>query len=164
MKTPSRIREAIASRTPLLVLTLILSGSVPAAARPAPHSVAHHAAPPASAPRGVTGQYEAGAYATLDVLELPGGRLKFDVLILYDLSASDGPRTREVTGVAPLRRGRAVYRSGGGSLVMDFKGHKVIVVQQGRMEGDLEDLDGIRAGGTYVKRNSRAPVFGTDHS
>ncbi len=160
----SRIWGAIASCAPLIVLALILSGPVPAAARPVPPVSLHRAASPASVPRGVTGQYEAGAYATLDVLKLPGSRIKFDILILFDLSATDGPRTREVTGVAPLRHGRAVYRSGGGSLVMDFKGHKVIVLQQGKMEGDLEDLDGIRAGGTYVKRNSRVPVFDPDRS
>lgn len=106
----------------------------------------------------MTGRYKAKGYATLNVLELPGSRIKFDLVILFELSSPGGPHISEVSGVIPLHNGEAVYRCGGGSLVMNFQSHKVIVSQQGKMQGGLADLEGIRAGGVYVK-TKLAPTF-----
>lgn len=110
--------------------------------------------PKSCLPQSVTGSYHAKGYADLDVQEMPRGRIKFELSILTNLSAPGGPNSPELTGVVPLQHGKAVYRSGGGVLTMQFYKRKVVVSQR----GDLQDIEGVHVGGTYVK-HSRTPSF-----
>lgn len=104
--------------------------------------------------QSVTGSYHARGHADLDVQEMPQSRIKFELSILTNLSAPGGPNSPEVTGVVPLQHGKAVYRSGGGVLTMQFYKRKVVVSQR----GSLPDIEGVHVGGTYVK-HSRTPSF-----
>jgi len=120
--------------------------------------------------RTVTGSYYGPSKAGLDVLELPGGRIKFYLVALGRLSDPGGPTTGEAYGVVPLRGGVAIYqyhgdpdRSDGskdvaGKLVMRFQGGRVFVSEQ----DDLGFGQGVRAGGIYVRHSRKRPVFDRD--
>lgn len=141
----------------VVVTTPRPSRATPTAARQHTHKAAssRHPSRNASSSQTVTGSYDGPNNARLDVQELSGGRVKFDVIAFMGLSLPGGPRTGEASGVVALRRGMAVYRAGEGALVMRFLGRKVVVQQQGEMPNFGGD---VSASGTYV-RHSRKPRF-----
>ena len=127
-------------------------------------------AQPASSPRRgaaksssfipATGSYERdykGKYSgNLEVQELPGGRIKFQLLAYGRLSDPGGPTMSEIDGVATLRRGTAAYQDGDGRIAMRFEGRRVVVSEY----GDLGLAMGVVVEGTYT-RKSKKPDFET---
>lgn len=116
----------------------------------------------------VTGRYDGPNKASLDVLQLPGRRIQFDLVALADSSSPGGPRTGESSGVVALHNGVAVYKpdssqsdgaSTTGSLILQFRGGKVVVSQQGQMPGYGM---GVTASGTYIRHSRKPPKFNKD--
>ncbi|HEY0003797.1 MAG TPA: hypothetical protein VGB17_03215 [Pyrinomonadaceae bacterium] len=111
-----------------------------------------------STPAPVTGHYSyrrLNISNSLDVLLLPGGKIKFQLIAL--LLVGQGARNGEVRGIVTLENGRAVYDEGGCRVRLKFTRNKVYV------SAANEDACGfgayVTANGTYLKRNSRRPRF-----
>lgn len=117
-----------------------------------------HDAPPAHT---ITGSYERhfrGRFSgSLDIQELPGGRVRFLVVALGQVLSPNGPTMSDVSGVVPLRRGAAFFQQGDGRLALRFQGRRVVVSEYGEMGFAL----GVTAAGTYTRR-SRVPAFKAD--
>jgi hypothetical protein len=92
---------------------------------------------------------------SLQVLQLPDGKIKFDLLAL--LMTGDSPRNGEVRGIVTIKDGVAVYDVDGCKVNFKFEGNKVSV--------KVNDVDAcafgvyVTADGTYTKRDSKAPKF-----
>jgi len=122
------------------------------------------AAPPPGPVRGagrahaVTGSYERrfrGRYSgNLEVLELLGGRIKFQLVAYGQVLNPGGPTIGDVNAVVALRQGKAIYQSSEGRLALRFQGGRVIISEYGEMHLAL----GVTAAGTYVW-HSRKPEF-----
>jgi hypothetical protein len=75
---------------------------------------------------GVTGTYDRreGQQATLEVIEMPGGKLRFHVDAIWNppgVSPDTGAaHVGTLGGTATLRSGKAVYREGGYTMTMTF--------------------------------------------
>lgn len=117
----------------------------------------------------VTGDYAGPRRGGLSVLQLPGGRIQFDLQAYGPSTPLSGPNTGEASGVVALHQGVAVYQDrpdaenagrGGGRLVMRFRGDRVVVRQEGGLEFGL----GVTADGTYVRHSRRPPKFSKDGS
>ena len=148
-------------RTPLTALffagLLWVPGRQPKAQ---PASGPHRSAAKAASFVPATGSYERVYYGkfsgSLKVQELPGGRIKFQLLALGRLSDPGGATMGEIDGVAPLRRDKAAYQYGDGRIAMRFEGRKVIITQYGEVILGM----GVVVEGTYT-RKSKKPDFET---
>jgi hypothetical protein len=87
--------------------------------------------------------------ATLEVLTLPDGQLKFDV------TAADGANVGEAQGVATLRDNRLVYRQGDGEIELQFNGATVTISGKDSYFCGL----GATLQGCYRKVNDQPPKF-----
>jgi len=124
----------------------------------------HHRAGAVAPARSLTGSYDGPHQCTLDVLELPGGRIKFYLLALSQRLDRGAPNTGEASGVLPLHGGVAVYYSGAGTPDADDQDEKVVMrFQKGRViifqHGDAGFGQGVDATGTYIRHSRRVPVF-----
>ena len=142
----------------LLFITLPLLFSV---ARPI--QARSRRAPKASSARGVTGQYRLRNRTTentLDVLLLPGGKVKIYLYASWIGSAATGNvNTGEIKAVIPLRNGTALYESGECKITIRFVGRRRAIVEQVEKNGDCGFGLNVSAQGIYQKRSSRAPKF-----
>lgn len=98
---------------------------------------------------------------TLDVLQLPDGKIKFQLYAYWAGNAEIGNvNTGEAKGVVPLQNNVAVFEDADGKckIRMKFTGNKIIVTQE---EEELACGFGfnVTADGTYLKLNSRKPKF-----
>lgn len=103
----------------------------------------------------LTGAYSRPDASTLDIQMLPKSRIKFHLVALWSSRFNrDAPHTGEVSGIVPLRAHRAVYKTSGGLIIMNFSGGRIFVVQK----GDIPDFGmNVRADGVYRKSASGKP-------
>lgn len=132
--------------------------------RNAPRKMFKQHSAPSAVMSSVTGTYEGPHSGSLDVLELPGRRIRFDLVVLQDVPSSQGPDQGEAAGTVALRNGVAMYRvpvdpdnpnRGGGKLTMRFYRGKVRISE----EGDLDFGLGVIASGTYIQHSRKPPKF-----
>lgn len=147
------------TRTLLAALLLVgLAGVTGGQPQAQPVSSPRRGAAKAASLIPATGSYERdykGKYSgNLEVQELPGGRIKFQLLAYGRLSDPGGPTMGEIDGVATLRREIAAYQYGEGRIAMRFEGRKVVVSQYGEITLGM----GVVAEGTYT-RKSKKPDF-----
>lgn len=127
----------------------------------------HRGVQPASSASSVSASFVTGSYerdlhreysGNLEVQEMPGGRIKFQLSLLGNLSDPGGPNMGETDGIVQLQTAHhqttAIYQSSDGRIAMRFYGRKVIITQYGEMDYGL----GVGAGGTYT-RKSKKPDF-----
>lgn len=157
-------RNALAAST---LTVLGLGAALPFFVWAAP-SISSHPNPPLyHSTQTVTGSYDGPNKASLDVLQLPGERIQFDLQAYSHFSPANGPNMGEVSGVVSLHQGVAVYQDhpnadnvgrGGGRLTLRFRGNKAVVTEQ----GNLEFGAGVSAGGTYIRHSRKPPKFNKD--
>ena len=138
-------------------LALALCALIPGLTAGADAAAPAHPRPPSA--RSVTGEYNARKFrgrdtGYLEVQELSGGRIKFELIALGQVLSPGGPTISAAAGVIPLSRRVAVYQRRDGSLTLRFTGHRVLVTEQGDMGFAL----GASPGGAYA-RHSRVPAF-----
>lgn len=175
-----RVACALTVLTPCVLLLSLSAASshvssvnVPHLLQASPHQAAsrqasaRHYGTQGVSPSSVTGTYDGPHTGTLDVLELPGKRIQFYLIVLEDVPPSRGPDQGEASGIVPLRHGVAVYHipvdldnpdRGGGTLTLRFSRGKVRVSQ----EGDMEFGAGVGASGTYIRHSRKPPKFNKD--
>lgn len=126
----------------------------------------HHSAQQTTA-SVVTGSYDGPNNSGLYVLQLPGGRIRFDLQAYGPSSPLSGPNMGESSGFAVLRQGVAVYHNSldpdqpgnsGGRLTMRFQNGRVRVSE----EGELGYGAGVSADGTYIRHSRKPPKFDKD--
>lgn len=107
-------------------------------------------------PQGLTGTWARDVDPddnTIEVKELPGGKLRFAVMAIWKGPnwKESGPHTGEIGGTADLHNGKAVFKDKEADcmLTMSFSGNKLKVEQ----EGSCGFGANVRADGTY-KRTS----------
>lgn len=92
---------------------------------------------------------------SLQVLQLPDGKIKFDLLAL--LMTGDSPRNGEVRGTVAVKNGLAVYDVDGCKVKFRFEKNKVNIA--------VDNVDAcafgayVTADGTYTKRDGKPPKF-----
>ena len=111
--------------------------------------------------RGVTGQYRLTQNEfrnRLDVQQLPGGKIKLNLLALWvSPNSPENIHNGEIQAVVPLKNGVAVYESGNCRITMKFTPGKVVIGESG------DNIDcgfgaNVTAAGSY-RRTSRKPKF-----
>jgi len=107
-------------------------------------------------PQGLTGTWARDVDPddnTIEVKELPGGKLRFAVMAIWKGPTwkEYGPHMGEIGGTADLHNGKAIFKDKEAdcTLAMSFSGNKLKVVQ----EGSCGFGANVRADGTY-KRTS----------
>ena len=97
--------------------------------------------------RGVTGTYLREDDSSLQVVELPGGKVKFGLLAFWKGARWEeyGPNLGEAHGEVPLVKGVAVYKEDECRLTMRFSSGKVEIEQ----EGDCLFGQNVAADGSY---------------
>jgi hypothetical protein len=110
----------------------------------------------------VTGQYEARskfAPNSMEVQQLPNGKIKFHILALWVSSYnSQNVHNGEVTGIVDFISNAATYEADGCKILLRFSKASVHV-KQVEAAGDCEFGANVSASGTYRKVNSRKPKF-----
>lgn len=103
--------------------------------------------PKAVAVHGVTGTYLREDDSSFQVVELPGGKVKFALLALWKGLRWEeyGPNLGEAHGVVPLVKGVALYQEEECRLTMRFSSGKVKIEQA----GDCLFGHNVRADGLY---------------
>lgn len=110
--------------------------------------------PKAVAVRGVTGTYLREDDSSFQVVELPGGKVKFALLALWKGLRWEeyGPNLGEAHGVVPLVKGVALYQEEECRLTMRFSSGKVEIEQA----GDCLFGHNVRADGLYRRTSACA--------
>ena len=95
----------------------------------------------------------------IDVQQLPGGKVKFDLLALW-VSANNPENVHNGTaqGIVDLKNGVAVYEGSSCKLTMTFLPGKIRIVQSDDV-GDCEFGFNVTATGSYRKIDSKGPRF-----
>jgi hypothetical protein len=110
----------------------------------------------------VTGHYRlrnAETPNSLEVLQLPGGKIKFHILALWVSAHNrDNVHNGELQGIVALRGDTAVYQGESCKVTIKFVAGKAIVTQADDV-GDCYFGANVSATGTYRKLNSRRPRF-----
>jgi hypothetical protein len=109
----------------------------------------------------VTGQYRLRHqefHNRLDVLQLPGGKIKFQLVALWvSHNNPENIHNGELRGEVTLRNGQATL-PGNCKITMKFSANKVVIT-----EGDETDDCGfganVTAAGSYRKIDSKKPKF-----
>lgn len=110
----------------------------------------------------VTGQYrfrQQEFHNRLDVLQLPGGKIKFHLVALWvSHNNPENIHNGELMGVVALRDGMATLSTENCKVTMKFSSNKVVIT-----EGDEIDDCGfganVTAAGSYRKIDSKKPKF-----
>ncbi|MDX6614572.1 MAG: hypothetical protein QOD75_3758 [Blastocatellia bacterium] len=113
-------------------------------------------------PANVTGHYRLRNPETpnsLDVLQLPGGKIKFHIVALW-VSAHNPENVHngELQGIVALNGDTAVYEGSNCKVMIKFVAGKAIVTQADAV-GDCDFGANVTATGTYRKLNNRKPRF-----
>jgi hypothetical protein len=109
----------------------------------------------------VTGYYrirQAETPNTLEVLQLPEGRLQFHLLALWVGANNQNVHNGDLEGVVDLTGNTATYEREGCKVTMRFFSSSAIVTQNSKI-GDCDFGVNVTASGTYRKLNSRKPKF-----
>jgi hypothetical protein len=137
--------------SPLLVLltSLVAAGQTPSATRAKP-------------PGNVTGHYRLRREELrnrIDVEQLPGARVKFDLLALWVSHYNpENVHNGTLQGIVNVKNGVAIYEDGGCKLKMEFLPSKVRITQSDGF-GDCGFGANVTATGTYRKVDSKKPKF-----
>lgn len=133
-------------------------------ARDAPRKMFKQYPAPNAVTSSVTGTYNGPHSGSLDVLDLPGRRIQFDLMVLQDAPPSQGVNIGEAAGVVALHNGVAVYHvpidpdnpsRGGGRLTMRFYRSRVHISEEGDLDFGLD----VTASGTYTRHSRKPPKF-----
>lgn len=92
---------------------------------------------------------------TLNVLLLPKGQVKFDLIAL--LKAGQETRNGEVQGVATLKGNTAIYSEGGCKVAIKFTDKKAEVKVENADDCGFGAF--VTADGSYLKTNGSTPKF-----
>ncbi len=115
--------------------------------------------PPKAAVKNVTGHYlltKEEFRNSLDVQQLSGGKIKFDLLALWvSYNNPENIHNGELQGIATLEKGVAIYDQGGCKIKIEFFPKRVRVTK-------LDDAGcgfgaNVTADGTYRKLDSKRP-------
>ena len=113
-------------------------------------------------PKTVTGEYRlrrGELRNSLDVQQLPGGKIKFGLIALWvSPNNPENIHNGELHGEVPLANGVAVFESGTCRITMKFSSSKVEITESDE-NGDCGFGANVTAAGTYRKINSKTPKF-----
>jgi hypothetical protein len=116
----------------------------------------------AKPPRSVTGHYvmsRAAFHNRLDVEQLPGGKIKFDLVALWvSHDNPDNVHNGEIQAIVSLEKGVAVYQEGGCRIKMEFLANKVRISESDEV-GDCGFGVNVTAAGSYRKTDTKKPKF-----
>jgi hypothetical protein len=114
------------------------------------------------APRTVTGHYRLRSRATpnsLEVLQLPGGKIKFHILALWVSSLNrENVHNGEAGAIVDLTGDTAVYEAEHCKITIKFTKTSAIV-RQADDAGDCDFGANVTATGTYRKQDRHKPKF-----
>ncbi|MBC8031581.1 MAG: hypothetical protein H7Z16_15970 [Pyrinomonadaceae bacterium] len=112
--------------------------------------------------RRVTGQYrfrQDELRNSLDVLQLAGGKIKFQLVALWvSHNNPENIHNGELRGVVALENGLAVYESGNCRITMKFTSNGVAITESDE-NSDCGFGVNVTAAGPYRKTGSRKPKF-----
>ena len=95
----------------------------------------------------------------LDVQQLPGGKIKFDLVALWvSHNNPENIHNGEIQATVRLERGVAVYEEGQCRIRMEFAAHRVRVSESGEI-GDCGFGANVTAAGSYRKIDTKKPKF-----
>jgi hypothetical protein len=110
----------------------------------------------------VTGSYSANSKSapnSMEVLELPDGKIKLHILALWVSHYNpENVHNGELQSVVDLLGNTAVYKDDHCSITLKFT-RSVVVVKQADEAGDCDFGANVTASGTYRKVSSRKPKF-----
>jgi hypothetical protein len=110
----------------------------------------------------VTGHYRlrnAETPNSLEVLQLPGGKIKFHIVALWvSVHNRENVHNGELQGIAALHGDTAVYQGESCKVTIKFAAGKAIVTQADDV-GDCYFGANVSATGSYRKMNNRKPKF-----
>jgi len=116
----------------------------------------------AKPPRSVTGHYvmrRSAFHNTLDVQQLPDGKIKFDLIALWvSQNNPENVHNGEIQAIASLENGVAVYEEGTCRIKMEFLPTGVRISES----DDLTDCGfsvNVTAAGSYRKTDAKKPKF-----
>jgi len=115
-----------------------------------------------AAPLNVTGHYrlrQEEFHNRLDVLQLPGGKIKFQLVALWvSHNNPENIHNGELRGELTLRNGVATFSDGNCRVTMKFSANKVVVTE-GEEIDDCGFGANVTAAGSYRKIDSKKPKF-----
>jgi hypothetical protein len=115
-----------------------------------------------SRPANVTGSYRlrnAETPNSLNVLQLPGGKIRFHIVALWvSVHNRENVHNGELQGVIALTGDTAVYQGESCKVTIKFAAGKAIVTQDADV-GDCYFGANVSATGSYRKMNNRKPKF-----
>jgi hypothetical protein len=135
---------------PLLVLliSLVAAGQTPSATKAKPTG-------------NVTGHYRLRHEEfrnRIDVQQLPGARVKFDLLALWVSHYNpENVHNGTAQGIVRMENGIAIYEADGCKLKIEFLPNKIRITQS--EDGDCGFGANVTATGTYRKIDNRKPKF-----
>ncbi len=113
-------------------------------------------------PRIVTGHYRLRQNEfrnSLDVQQLPGGKIKFQLVALWvSYNNPENVHNGELRGIVTLDKGVAIYETGTCKITMRFTLNRVAITESDE-SGDCGFGANVTAAGSYRKINSRTPTF-----
>lgn len=96
---------------------------------------------------------------SLDVHQLPGGKIKFQLVALWvSYNNPENIHNGELRGTATLEKGVAIYETGTCKITMSFTLNRVAVAESDS-HGDCGFGANVTAVGSYRKINRRKPKF-----
>jgi len=111
--------------------------------------------------KAVTGHYRLINPVTpnsLEVLQLPSGKIQFHLLALW-VSRNNREDVYELEGIVELKGNKATYETEGCKVTIRFFTTTATVIQDSKL-GDCDFGVGVTATGIYRKLNTRKPKFG----
>lgn len=112
--------------------------------------------------RNVTGQYRLRQDEfrnRLDVQQLPGGKIKFQLVALWvSHNNPENIHNGELQGVVSLDNGLAIYETGSCNITMKFTSTRVVITESDA-NGDCGFGVKVTAAGSYRKIDSNKPKF-----
>ena len=132
----------------LLGTSLVVGGQIPQTAN-------------AKRPRNVTGHYvmrRGQFHNLLDVQQLPGGKIKFDLVALWVSHSPENIHDGEIQAIVSLENGVAVYQEGECRIKMEFLPTRVRISESDEA-GDCEFGVNVTAAGSYRKIDTKNPKF-----
>ncbi len=115
----------------------------------------------AKPPRNVTGHYvmRRGAFHnTLDVQQLPGGKIKVDLVALWVSHNPDNIHDGEIQAIVSLENGVALYQEGACRIKMEFLPGRVRISESDEA-GDCGFGLNVTAAGSYRRIDTKKPKF-----
>ena len=118
--------------------------------------------PPIRIPRNVTGQYrfrQDEFRNRLDVKQLPGGKIKFQLVALWvSHNYPENIHNGELHGVVKIDQGVATYQNEDCTITMRFTLGKVVITESAANPPCGFGVN-VTAAGSYLKVNSKNPKF-----